>query len=74
MRLQPSTHAGSSIADFFYPEVGGDTFSETSVNTVSTWRHIPEDSILRSHRRENLKSHNMNVNRHYLKPENLIEF
>jgi hypothetical protein len=30
---------------------------ETSVNKISTWRHIPEDGILHSHRRENLKSH-----------------
>jgi hypothetical protein len=31
--------------------------SETSVNTTSTRRHIPEDSFLHSHRRENLKSY-----------------
>jgi hypothetical protein len=31
--------------------------SETSVNKISTQRHIPEDGILHSHRRENLKSH-----------------
>jgi hypothetical protein len=30
----------------------------TSVNTRSTRRHIPEDGILYSHRRENLKSYN----------------
>jgi hypothetical protein len=30
--------------------------SETSVNTISIRRHIPEDGILDSHRRENLKS------------------
>jgi hypothetical protein len=30
--------------------------SETSVNKISAWRHIPEDGILHSHRRENLKS------------------
>jgi hypothetical protein len=29
----------------------------TSVHTRSTWRHIPEDGILHSHRRENLKSY-----------------
>jgi hypothetical protein len=29
-------------------------FSETSVHTRSTRRHIPEDGILHSHRRENL--------------------
>jgi hypothetical protein len=32
--------------------------SETSVNTISTRRHIPEDDILHSHRRQNLKSYN----------------
>jgi hypothetical protein len=37
---------------FLYTEVGG----EMSVGTRSTRRHIPEDGILHSHRRENLKS------------------
>jgi hypothetical protein len=31
--------------------------SETSVPTRAAWRHIPEDVILHSHRRENLKSY-----------------
>jgi hypothetical protein len=31
--------------------------SETSVHTRYTRRHIPEDYILNSHRRENLKSY-----------------
>jgi hypothetical protein len=31
--------------------------SETSVLKRATWRNIPEDTILRSHRRENLKSY-----------------
>jgi hypothetical protein len=32
--------------------------SETSILTRATWRNIPEDSILHSYRRENLKSYN----------------
>jgi hypothetical protein len=31
--------------------------SETSVYNKPTWRHIPEERIIRSHRRENLKSY-----------------
>jgi hypothetical protein len=31
--------------------------SETSVLTRATWRNIPENTILHSHRRENLKSY-----------------
>jgi hypothetical protein len=30
---------------------------ETSILTRATWRNIPEDAILHSHRRENLKSY-----------------
>jgi threonyl-tRNA synthetase len=33
--------------------------SETSVLTRATWRNIPEDTILHSHRRKNLKSYNL---------------
>jgi hypothetical protein len=36
--------------------------SETSVNTLSTLRHIPEDGILHSHGRENLKSYKILTN------------
>jgi hypothetical protein len=31
--------------------------SETSVITRTAWHNIPEDGILHSHRRENLKSY-----------------
>jgi hypothetical protein len=35
--------------------------SETSVLTRAKRRNIPEDTILHSHRRENLKSYNIKV-------------
>jgi hypothetical protein len=34
---------------------------ETSVHTIATRRNIPEDTILHSHRRENLKSYTDNI-------------
>jgi hypothetical protein len=44
-RLQPPAHAGSSLADFSTLKMEALCFSETSVHTRSTWRHIPEDGI-----------------------------
>jgi hypothetical protein len=44
--LQPPAYAGSLLADFLYPEDGGDAFPETSVYKISTRRHTPEDDIL----------------------------
>jgi hypothetical protein len=35
--------------------------AETSVHKKSTRRHITEDGIIHSHRRENLKSYNKNI-------------
>jgi hypothetical protein len=41
--------------------------SETSVLARAIWRNIPEDTILHSHRRENLKSYMCwNVHKHIL--------
>jgi hypothetical protein len=39
-------HAGSSLADFTTLNMEAIRSSETSVHTISTWRHIPEDGIL----------------------------
>jgi hypothetical protein len=36
-------------------------YSETSVNKISTRRHIPEDGILHSHRSENLRSYTLST-------------
>jgi hypothetical protein len=36
-------------------------YSETSVLTRATRRNNPEDTILHSHRRENLKSYNTKI-------------
>jgi hypothetical protein len=35
--------------------------SERSVLTRAIWRNIPEDAIIHSHRRENLKSYNIKL-------------
>jgi hypothetical protein len=51
-------HAGSSLADFSTQKMEAIRSSETSVqSTTSTRRHTPEDGILHSHRRENVKSY-----------------
>jgi hypothetical protein len=58
--LQLPAHAGSSLADFSTLKMEAIRSSETSVqSTTSTRHHTPEDGILNSHRRENLKSCNI---------------
>jgi hypothetical protein len=56
----PHAHAGSSLADFSTLKMEAIRSSETSVHTTSTWRHIPEDGILHSHRCENFKCYVIN--------------
>jgi hypothetical protein len=54
--LLAPAHAGSSLVDFSSTlKTAAIRSSETSGNTISTWRHIPD--LLHSHRRENLKSY-----------------
>jgi hypothetical protein len=56
--LQLPAHAGSSLEDFSTLKMEAIRSSETSVqSTISTRRHTPEDGILHSHRRGNLKSY-----------------
>jgi hypothetical protein len=53
----PPAHAGSSLADFYTLKMEAILSFEMAVYTRSTRRHIPEDGIVYSHRRENLKSY-----------------
>jgi hypothetical protein len=59
--VQPPGHNGSSLADFSTLKMEAIRSSETSVNTRTTQRHIPEDDILHSHRCESLKSYIIHV-------------
>jgi hypothetical protein len=55
--LQPPAHVGSLLMDFYTLKMEMIRSSEKSVNTIPTWRHIPQDGILHSNRHENLKSY-----------------
>jgi hypothetical protein len=44
--LQPPSHAGSSLAEYFTLKMEAIHSSETSDHTICTRRHIPEDGIL----------------------------
>jgi hypothetical protein len=58
--MQPHAHAGSSLTDFSTMKMEAIFSSETSVQTISTRPHIPEDHILHSHSCENLESYTEN--------------
>jgi hypothetical protein len=45
------------VRGFFYPEDGGDAFFRNVGSHKIAQRQIPEDGILLSYRRENLKSY-----------------
>jgi hypothetical protein len=47
--------------------------AETAVNTISTRRHIQEDGIFHSHRRENLKSY-LQIKFKYHSPSSFPQF
>jgi hypothetical protein len=53
--VEAGAHAGSSIAYFYTLKLEEMLSTETSFYTRYTRRHIPEDRILHTHRRENLK-------------------
>jgi hypothetical protein len=57
MCLQPPAHSGSSLTDFYTLKMEAICSYETSVYTISTRHHIPEDGVLYGHCRENLKSY-----------------
>jgi hypothetical protein len=52
-----AAHAGFSLSGFYTLKMVAIRSSEMSIYTLSTRRHIQGDSIVHSHRRENLKSY-----------------
>jgi hypothetical protein len=57
LSLQPPAQAGSSLADFSTLKMEAIRSSETLIHTRSTRRHIQQNDILHSQRRENLRSY-----------------
>jgi hypothetical protein len=57
---QSPPHSDSSLADFSTLKMEAIPSSKTSVHTRSTRRHIPEDGILHSDRRESPRSYFLN--------------
>jgi hypothetical protein len=55
--LVPGRSSVSSLADFSTLKIEAISSSETSIHTRNTRHHIPEECILHSHHRENLKSY-----------------
>jgi hypothetical protein len=79
--LQPPAHAGSSLADCYTLKMEAIHSSETSVHTTSTRRHIPEDGLLHSYGRENLRTilqlsevFGKNVTRNFTSPIQMLCF
>jgi hypothetical protein len=52
----PSSGMWRSV-DLVLADVSEERSSETAGDTIATRGHVPEDGILHSHRRENLKSY-----------------
>jgi hypothetical protein len=55
-RVWTGVPKGCIASIFRVQKSGNEDGTETSVHTISARRHIPDDGILHSHRRENLKS------------------
>jgi hypothetical protein len=60
---------GVTSTDSCRPDDGGAKFLQNVDLTRATRRNIPEDDILHSHRRENLKSYKATVNLHIHKSQ-----
>jgi hypothetical protein len=57
LQLLVTANAVTSLLILFILIMEAIRSSETLVLTRATWHHIPEDGILHSHRRENLKTY-----------------